>query len=154
PGPADGIPSVFTLVGDTVFFTADDGVNGVELWKTDGTPAGTVMVKDLNPGGNAFPFELTALGNVLIFGCDGPAGQEIWRSDGTNAGTFMLRDIRPGSIGSDPRYLTAWRNLVLFICDDGVVGDELWKTDGTTAGTVRVRDINPGATGSGAYGLY
>lgn len=34
----------------TVLFTADDGVGGVELWKTDGTDAGTVLVKDIRAG--------------------------------------------------------------------------------------------------------
>ena len=40
----------FTAVGNTLYFTADDGTNGEELWKSDGTASGTVMVKDINSG--------------------------------------------------------------------------------------------------------
>ena len=43
-------PSSLTGVGGTLFFTADDGIHGRELWKSDGTRAGTVLVKDIHPG--------------------------------------------------------------------------------------------------------
>ncbi|GBF00439.1 hyalin, partial [Microcystis aeruginosa NIES-298] len=53
-------------MGNTLFFTANDGVNGYELWKSDGTAAGTVLVKDINPGGSwSFPENLTAVGSTL-----------------------------------------------------------------------------------------
>src|SRR5829696_10591122 len=49
--PLDGgNPAQLTPVGDTLFFTASDEGHGRELWKTDGTPEGTVLVKDLTPG--------------------------------------------------------------------------------------------------------
>src|SRR5262249_49559939 len=38
-----------TNVNGTLFFVANDGVHGSELWKSDGTEAGTVLVKDINP---------------------------------------------------------------------------------------------------------
>jgi ELWxxDGT repeat protein len=45
----------------TLYFIADDGVSGEELWKTDGTDAGTVLVKDINPGaGGSGPDRLTS----------------------------------------------------------------------------------------------
>src|SRR5262249_22328452 len=50
PGTLGSSPGQMTLVGDTIFFTADDDVHGRELWKTDGTAAGTAFVKDVRPG--------------------------------------------------------------------------------------------------------
>src|SRR6266481_1927413 len=43
-------PSQLTVVGSAVFFTAFDGVHGFELWKSNGTPGGTLLVKDIRPG--------------------------------------------------------------------------------------------------------
>ena len=62
----------YTQVGTTVFFTAIDGINGFELWKTDGTAAGTVMVKDINPGQPGLqPANLINENGVLYFAASG-----------------------------------------------------------------------------------
>ncbi len=50
PGPASSTPFRFFVLNGELQFTADDGVAGFELWKTDGTPAGTVLLKDISPG--------------------------------------------------------------------------------------------------------
>ena len=72
----------YTLVGSTVFFTANDGINGTELWKTDGTAVGTVMVKDINPGQqHSQPSNLTNVNGVLYFAAAGGYGNSnatIW----------------------------------------------------------------------------
>ena len=87
----------FTAVvaGDYLFFTADDGTNGTELWRSDGTEAGTVMVKDINTGAtwdsSSDPYHLTVMGGNIYFAADnGTNTQELWRSDGTESGTVML----------------------------------------------------------------
>jgi ELWxxDGT repeat protein len=132
-----------------------DGVNGQELWKSDGTAAGTVLVKDIRPGsGGSYPRYLTAAGNTLFFRAnDGVNGYELWKSDGTAAGTVLVKDIRPGSSSSNLRNLTAVGNTLYFTADDGVNGEELWKSDGTAAGTVLVKDIRPGSGGSNPQNL-
>jgi ELWxxDGT repeat protein len=55
PGLSTSYPSYLTALGNTLFFTADNGVNGLELWKSNGTAAGTVLVKDIRPGSSYSP---------------------------------------------------------------------------------------------------
>ena len=141
-----------TNVNGTLFFMANDGVHGYELWKSDGTEAGTVMVKDINPGsGGSGPGDFTNVNGTLFFTADdGVHGYELWKSDGTEAGTVMVKDINPGSGDSDPSWyydydLTNVNGTLFFMANDGTHGNELWKTDGTEAGTFMVKDINPGS---------
>ena len=101
PGANSSDPSDITWVGHKVFFTA--GVDGSsdqnrELWVTDGTEAGTEMVRDINLGENASnPGWLTSLGSKVYFvATDGIHGNELWVSDGTSSGTKMLGDIQVG----------------------------------------------------------
>jgi len=165
PGSGSSEPKHFLVVGDTLFFTADDGINGRELWKTDGTAAGTTMVKDINVNGEIVlgtgvsytepsnPLSLTNVNGTLFFtAVAGLSGTELWKSDGTAAGTMMVKDINPGNGSSEPLHLTNVGGKLLFSADDGVRGHELWKSDGTTAGTVLVKDINRGPEGSSPGG--
>ena len=142
-------------VGATTFFVATNGTAGTELWKTDGTANGTVLVKDIRPGANtSWPSDLTAVGSVLYFTAnDGVNGSELWRSDGTTGGTVLVRDITPGSGGTTISRLTAVGAGLYFVADDEVTGAELWKTNGTAAGTVLVKDINPGPASSSPSSL-
>jgi ELWxxDGT repeat protein len=100
PGAFNSYPGSLTALGNTLFFSANEGVNGRELWKSDGTAAGTVLVKDINltnPFGSS-PSNLTAVGSTLYFTADeGVNGRELWKSDGTAAGTVLVRDIFPGN---------------------------------------------------------
>ena len=77
PGTEGSSPELFTAVGGSVYFSADDGVTGRELWKTDGTAEGTVLVANITPGSaNSNPGFITAanqrLGNVDIRRCIRP----------------------------------------------------------------------------------
>ncbi len=141
-----------TNVNGTFYFIADDRIHGQELWKSDGTAAGTVLVKDINPGSNSsssYPSGLTNVNDILYFiADDGIHGQELWKSDGTVGGTALVKDINRGSRGSSLYGLTNVNDIVYFIADDGIHGQELWKSDGTAAGTVLVKDIKPGSGGS------
>lgn len=151
-GYDDEDDGALTAVGDTLFFVADDGTHGDELWRSDGTKSGTVLVKDIGRGtGDDYdyysegPGNLTAAGDTLFFTTDdGTHGDELWRSDGTKAGTVQVRNVRPGSYSSEIRSLTAVGDDVYFTARDGVHGRELWTSDGTKEGTVLVEDIRPG----------
>ena len=145
PGSGSSNICYLTDVNNTLFFAANNGINGMELWKTNGTDESTVLVKDINPGAPSSSIGyLTQAYNVLFFVANnGIAGTELWKSDGTDAGTNMVKDIRPGSMGSNPSALASINGILYFAADDAVNGVELWKTDGTEAGTVMVKDINP-----------
>jgi ELWxxDGT repeat protein len=134
--PWDSDPTNLTALAGTLYFRAGDKIHGDELWKSDGTDAGTVLVKDINPGKSDFPFssspgELTAINNDLYFIAeDGLRGRELWKSDGTTAGTFLVKDIRDGSTATFPfgsNYLTATPNNLFFVADNGINGPELWS---------------------------
>lgn len=148
-------PNNFTEVGELTFFTASTVTHGTELWKTDGTAAGTRLVKDIAVGTvNSSPSSLTNVNGTLYFVAnDGVHGVELWMSDGTSAGTVMVKDIRPGSTAGSIADLTNVDGTLFFRANDGVSGNELWKTDGTEAGTVMVKDINPGSTGGNPSAL-
>ena len=125
-------------VGNILYFRADDGTNGKELWKSDGTASGTVMVKDIHSG-NDYPMLFKAVGNTLYFRAnDGTHGYELWKSDGTASGTVMVHDINPNSDGYPySNYLIAVGNTLFFRANDGSSA-ELWTSDGTASGTVSV----------------
>ena len=115
-------------LGDQLFFAANDGVHGWELWKTDGTATGTVLVRDIAPG-PAFsrPESLTVAGGRLYFtATDGEHGLELWTSDGTATGTRMVQDILPGPASSWPQNLAAADGNLFFTATDGEHGRELW----------------------------
>jgi ELWxxDGT repeat protein len=122
----------------------------VELWKSNGTAAGTVLVKNIDPGGgSSYPSNLTNVSGTLFFAAtDGTHGVELWKSNGTVAGTVLVKDIDPGSGNSNPSNLTNVNGTLFFAATDVTHGVELWKTNGTGAGTVMVKDIDPGSAGS------
>ncbi len=130
-------------IGNTLYFSADDGINGRELWKTDGTSEGTVLIKDIWNGDNSsHPIFLTNVNNTLYFtATDNINGQELWKTDGTPEGTILVKDIRSGIYGSTPMYLTVVGNTLFFTAYDNTTGWELWKSDGTSEGTILVKDI-------------
>ena len=135
--------------GGTLLFAAEDATNGLELWRSDGTEAGTFRVKDIAPGpGHSFPSCLVVSGGTLFFGAtDGTNGHELWRSDGTEAGTFMVKDIIPGS-GSPGVHFLVDGGGTLFFAASGASGIEVWKSDGTEAGTLPAGNIGPGTSSS------
>src|SRR5437667_10551285 len=88
PG-GSSFPGALTNVNGTLFFSAGDGTNGIELWKSDGTAAGTVLVKDINPGaGSSLPSNLTNVNGTLFFTSEERSdGIEVWTGGGPAAGT-------------------------------------------------------------------
>lgn len=144
-------PHELTSVGNTLFFVSADGMSSPDLWRSDGTSAGTEVVFDHDAVYGEAPIKLTPFnGKLLYAAATSEAGRELWRSDGTTAGTQMLKDINlSGSSidGGDVRPVVVG-NTLFFTARDATTGSELWKTDGTAAGTVLVKDIRSGASSS------
>jgi ELWxxDGT repeat protein len=143
--------SAFAFLNNKLYFTGLNAANGAELWVTDGTDAGTALVKDINPGAaSSLPRNLIVYNNEIYFYANTPAfGEELWKSNGTESGTVLVKDINEGTAGSysnDISY-SFYKNEIYFsaVTSNGL---ELWKTNGTGSGTVLIKDINPGAGSS------
>lgn len=139
--------STVRLTGDEVFFgraatanvpgallfVANDAAHGTELWRTDGTPAGTLLVRDIaaiNREG-AFPRGLQGLGSTLLFlARDEEHEMALWKSDGTAGGTVRVRGFDAASVVDG----TAEAGGLAYF----VLGSVLWRSDGSAAGTFQL----------------
>ncbi|MBP7588743.1 MAG: hypothetical protein KBA72_12390, partial [Thermoanaerobaculia bacterium] len=126
-----------------MFFFQNDGANGRELWRSDGTALGTHMVRDLCPGScgsrSWYRGPMATVGDHLFFAAnDGVHGLELWVTDGTALNTRMVIDLRPGWASSFPSVLTAASGQLFFTArgSDNVIS--LWRSDGTAKGTYRI----------------
>src|SRR5207253_4553863 len=123
-------PSQLTAMGGVLYFRGDG-----EFWRSDGTDAGTYIVKRINPTRQSFPTSMVSIGPTLFFNALGSSGdRELWQSDGTEVGTTLVKDIWPGTGESNPSSLSVFNGLVYFSANDGAHGVELWRSDGTDAG--------------------
>jgi len=157
--PLNGNPRDLVKVGDVVYFSADSG-----LWKTDGTPDGTVQVKDLQmitqQISTPAPGYSVAYQGQLYFIARGASdfGYQLYKTDGTPEGTVRVKAINPtgnaftlpGFTNSDDRlpHFTIAGDYLYFRADDGSSGLELWRTDGSEAGTIRLTDVTGAFTQS------
>jgi ELWxxDGT repeat protein len=129
-----------------LYFSASDGGNDRELWKSDGTLAGTALVRNINTlssSSGSYPEELIDLGGgwLLFSADDGIHGRELWKSGGLESNTQMVMDINLLSDDSNPRNFINVGGMLYFIADDGTHGRELWISDGTEANTRMVKNI-------------
>ena len=155
------------LFNGSYYGSANDGEHGEELWKTDGTSSGTVMVKNIvqsvdnsSREQGSYPFDITVAGNKLFFtalkatevGDSIEYDKSLWVSDGTDSGTVMIKDdtATPIPVGGRNRFsnLTSMGGELYFIYknvnSNGETTGEgtLWKSAGTEATTVMIKDIN------------
>jgi ELWxxDGT repeat protein len=137
----------YVEMGGYWYFSARSNLTGRELFRTDGTLAGTSLVKDLMPGVTSSTIEqIVAYNNRVWFTVDGDyAYAGLYVTDGTEAGTVRLQSSWPKIAD-----MAGMGGKLYFAADaSGTGGTELWVSDGTTAGTQLVTQINPGPTNSG-----
>ena len=149
PTPLEIPAGVYAIVAaeSGVFVLTGDSRSASELWKTDGTPAGTVRLGVWHSVYRAD--DLVASGGRAFFVATDPDhGRELWTSDGTPEGTRMVLDVAPGPADSSPANLTVIDGVLLFSARDGRHGQELWRSDGTAAGTFLLQDIQAGSGSS------
>ena len=115
-----------------------------ELWRSDGTAAGTFLLKKFDPT-ISYPINLgsdiseycnnSILGNEMFFaGFTTANGYELWKSDGTVSGTVMVKDMTAGAGNTPMDGFTRLGSNVYFFTGSG----QLWRTNGTDAGTVNI----------------
>ena len=142
--------------GNNFYFVTDCEPYGTEIWKTDGTPAGTEILLDIQPGpGISNPYDFTPYHDSLLFTAyDSIHGEEIWITDGSTSGTYIVKDL--SSVGSSVGHdiFNCKMNDVFYFSAKESPGiscspnNELYRTDGTFSGTYKAKEINPSCHGS------
>jgi ELWxxDGT repeat protein len=141
-------------MGGIAYFAAEDADRDIELWRTDGTNAGTRRVKNIRASASSYPASLVAGTSRFYFVADdGFSGAEIWTSDGTEAGTVRLTEHGVGTsnvqlVVNPPSMVTVGDRLYYY-AGTTAYGPELWTTTGTRSSVALVRDLGPGKTGAG-----
>ena len=155
---AGGTPSNLVRMGSQLFFTGYSQKTGIEIFRTDGTPAGTSLLRDTDPGEDyGYPRNLTPAGDRLYFTTAGgpqhSAGRDLWVSDGTTVGTMPLLPFPPAGPIDRIGAMIPFGDQLLFSAGRSDVGQELWRTDGTRPGTALLRDLHDSPGSSDPAGL-
>jgi len=159
PGSENGAPYPLYDAGGTLLFAANDATvlppdasspsSNLQLWKSDGTTAGTTMVKAVSPYGLALPLAFVNAGGKIYFdassnGTPADICRELWTTDGTEVGTVVAASACP-----DSSFLMSSVAVIggrmFFIGTGPSTGKELWTSDGTQAGTILLRDFWAGS---------
>jgi ELWxxDGT repeat protein len=121
-----------TVVGDRLYFSAQDDSHGRELWVSTGDiadPDSTSMVSDINPdGADSDPRHLVAFGTRVYFTATSTDGRTLWSSNGLEAGTSSVEGST-ASVAGDPRNLVVFAGALYW----NFGGGELWRTDGPSS---------------------
>jgi ELWxxDGT repeat protein len=140
-----GSPGQFTASGGLVYFYAQSAESPfpMQLWRTDGTAAGTFPILT-RTGGGGFEIPMVRLGSRTLFiAAQRSVGPELWSTDGTVEGTVPVLPELTGERPRNPLYPVVFKGAVYFFArsnlDPKVWG--LWRSDGTAAGTLRVQAL-------------
>ncbi|MEZ4972675.1 MAG: T9SS type A sorting domain-containing protein [Cyclobacteriaceae bacterium] len=150
-GEPGEINSDFIFYNNKLIFGGYTSEQGEEPWITDGTIAGTHLIKDVNTidllGGPAEFFEFN---DKVYFRAKNASSAdfELFVTDGTEEGTSLVKDINPGAPASNPNAFGIIGDKMYFEATTATYGYELWESDGTEEGTMQVVDLRAGNPGS------
>ena len=154
PTIGNGIVWFLTKYNNKLYFTYDDGIHGLELWTSDGSAAGTYLLKDIWTGTTAggapyssLPSFFTFCNGLLFFQASTPTRNEgLWVTDGTTVGTQMLGNQYSTPFGSSTNFIVL--NTKIYFKGNAGSGYGLWSSDGTTAGTQLIQSGFVGVSGA------
>lgn len=146
PGAIGARPELGGLIGSSVYFAADDGKSGRELWRSDGTVAGTQLVHDLAPGAASAEVEqVTPFNGGVAFVAAAVSGdREVWWTDGTAGGLVQLSNLSVGGFQTSIKALHASSTHLFFAALEPLTGYEVHASDGTAGSAVLLADMAPG----------
>ncbi|QDU65912.1 hypothetical protein [Engelhardtia mirabilis] len=138
PGPQWGVTDDFYFeagsLGGLLYFRAETAANQTELWRTDGTVAGTELFADLNPLGGSYPSDFRTVDNHLFFSAYVDGGRYLFATDGVSVEQVLDAPLEPGMDG--------FANDQVYFVIQSVGGEpKLLSSDGTAAGTGIVADL-------------
>ncbi|MFN8642748.1 MAG: hypothetical protein U0802_14255 [Candidatus Binatia bacterium] len=140
-------PRELTRLGQRLLFSADHPESGRELWASDGTAAGTRLVKNINQMPSEFggdldssPAQLTDIGGVVLFSAEPlSGGRALWRSDGTPDGTYQISPVQAESAAGGG--FAVLDGTAIFLGHEGTAPTRLWRSDGSAAGTYAIAEV-------------
>lgn len=151
----NGYVGEMIALDDVAYFAGYDNLNGTELWKTDGTAGGTLMVKDIFTGvtngitNSSAPSKFRKVGNEIFFFAYGQKySKGLWKTDGTELGTQLIKEVCSGNSYCLEGFLNVLTNKLTWVSNSSGSGLEPWTSDGTTTGTHILKDIWEGPASS------
>jgi ELWxxDGT repeat protein len=145
PGSYSSYPEQLVNAGGLLYFVANDGSHGYELWRSDGTSSGTILLRDIRLGSlSSYISGLREFNGGVVFAADdGVHGKELWKSLGQPGFTFLLSEVAPGSDSSNPSELANLQGKLVFRATDSAGDIEPYILDDTATTILRV--IRPSA---------